>query len=268
MGHDVFVIRRRGAGLLEDVDRGKAPQELRVIYFRKHWLRVEVIHRAEKLFPRCSRRRAIVDFAATLSEPSHDGGKLHRPSIRDAEVPVFRGTSPLRNHCPQRGMLESGLLILDLAQVGAPVRADLAGRPRLFGKPVNGVVPVARIIRSHDVLALGFELAPRILHGDDIPLACQRIRSRPRSLIEQLLIVGRAKEDHRQPVPPADWEIQIGREPNPVSHWHKHAPLHSDFVLGVRRRDAPLLNHHLAGETGQSRSKVAYHPLIRPPILV
>ena len=174
----------------------------------------------------------------------HDAGFLsdRSPSKIESEPPAAIDRDPVmvdarrcdsRKDSHQVWRFRLGRPPLHVSQVGSSFHAHLAVRPRLGGRPFDGVVAIVDIVSER--LPTPFRLVPsaHILEDIRIPspgkVDCRRVGGG-----SPLGRIGSARHDDGV-LAIANWSVQVGIENDSVAHGYRDAVLDLDVIAGRGR---------------------------------
>ena len=140
-------------------------------------------------------------------------------ALRRRDVAEVGGDHPGR-HRAQRPVARRGGRPLRPPEVGVAEHADGPGAPRLRGDPVERVVAVGDLGAERRQLAVGAQLAPHVLRDDGVAALGEPSRDGRHEALVAGLVVRQPGQQHR-PAPARARQVDVGRQPDAVSHPHR-----------------------------------------------
>ena len=261
--HRVGKNAARAVHGLQDVLDGEVPQRLGPVHRWQLLRQIEGLRGADQILLRRLARKHRPDLILLTVDP---GNEKHLNGAAPVPValldirrdPADAGAETLHVHRRIRGVPERRDAHLILGGRRTPGRPDLAVRPRLLRQPLERVVAVGR--RAEDVVvALREEMAALVL--DDVGVAplhrSQRRRQVARHAVAHvpvIEVVGRPHPDDRNLRRRILRAVDVGRQPNAVSHRHHHLALDDGNRLKLLF-DFPAPRRRIRRESGPALSQ-------------
>ena len=251
------------------VDRGGAPVVVVVVVIEPG--REGGVALAGDLVHRPQRQRAQDRRPVEVVDPLH--GAAHRPPAPDgvdAEAEgaalVVRAVPEVVAHHPRHDRLQErvageGGLPLHLAEVGAAGHADVAVAPRLLADPLQRVVAVVRLVVPGHELALGVVPAAHVLRDVDVAV----LRPEEAEVHQQVVVVRRARQEHRPRAVAVAGQIDVGREADAVPHRHRQIVLVADAGGAEDGHETPLPRWSVGRAGSIAKSLGARLASVAPP---